>query len=248
MLSNKNFFDALADNYDQMISFKDALERREKVIQQIIYPEMKSAADLGCGTGIDSIALTKLGLKVDGFDPSEEMIKKAKKNAEAEGVKSDFYIYPIDKVPDDFNNKYDLIISLGNTFANVERRLFERSIEKCYEMMNNGGVLVIHILNYNKIIKEQNRIVNITQSKDRYFIRFYDFGKDDINFNILSFNKVQPTEHNIITTKLFPYVKDDFEQSMKLAGFTSLKFGLNLKSDHFDIRTSKDLFIKAVKD
>ena len=100
----------------------------------------------------------------------------------------------------------------------------------------------------NKIIKEQNRIVNITQSKDRYFIRFYDFGKDDINFNILSFNKVQPTEHNIITTKLFPYVKDDFEQSIKLAGFTSLKFGLNLKSDHFDIRTSKDLFIKAVKD
>ncbi len=44
-------------NYDEMISFEKAVENKKKLLKNFIKPEMKYAADLGCGSGVDSIAL-----------------------------------------------------------------------------------------------------------------------------------------------------------------------------------------------
>jgi ubiquinone/menaquinone biosynthesis C-methylase UbiE len=230
-----------------MISFKESLERKQKVFKQIINAGMKNAADCGCGTGVDSVALSRLGLNVTAFDPSSEMILQAKTNAELAGEKINFNIHPISEIPSAFNNRFDLVVSFGNTFANIKRQDFNDSIKKAFKLLRSGGLLFIHILNYQKILKEKNRIVNITEGKENYFIRFYDFERDKINFNILTFNRSNRSEHKLITTEVFPYSKEDFQNSLRDSGFIQIETYSNLKFDKFNNDDSKELFIKAAR-
>jgi ubiquinone/menaquinone biosynthesis C-methylase UbiE len=246
-MKNEQFYNVASEYYDEMISFKSALERKQKLFSKVVTSKMKAAADLGCGTGIDSIALTGLGLNVTSFDPSDKMINKAKTNARLAGVKINFNNYAIHNIPNKFDKQFELVISLGNTFANIARESFEDSLQKCYDILGREGTLIIHILNYHKLIREKNRIVNITQGQDQYFIRFYDFGEDEISFNILTFNQSQPSDHKLISTKLIPYGIQDFEKPLLKIGFHSVEFYSNLNWDQFDSQTSRDLLVKATK-
>jgi len=247
MLSNKDFYDNFAEDYSKMISFDNAIEKRKSLLSDIVLPKVKNAADLGCGTGIDSAALAQLGLAVTGFDPSGEMIKQAKANAGKASLKINFANYGISKIPAAFNKKFDLVISLGNTFANIERESFQSSIKRCYDLLKAQGNLFIQVLNYKMILKEKKRIVNITESKEHFFIRFYDFEEDDIKFNILKFSKAEPKNNNLITTAVYPYTAKDFNNSLLDAGFRSVKIYSDLNRNEFDEDTSKDLFIEAEK-
>jgi 2-polyprenyl-3-methyl-5-hydroxy-6-metoxy-1,4-benzoquinol methylase len=195
-----------------MISFEKAVVSKKKAMSKLINSQMQFAADLGCGSGVDSIALASLGLKVTAFDPSSEMIKAAKKNARGEGLKIDFNNYSIDSIPKSFNEKFDFAVSLGNTFANIKKEKFKKSIFKCFDMLKSSGVLLIQILNYKKVVEIKKRIVNITEGNNKYFIRFYDFLNEEIIFNILTFNKIKPSENRLLSTKLFPYNKLDFKK------------------------------------
>jgi len=51
LLPNNTFYDDLAFNYDEMISFGIAVENKKKLLKNFLNPEMKYAADLGCGSG-----------------------------------------------------------------------------------------------------------------------------------------------------------------------------------------------------
>ena len=206
---------------------------------------MKEAADCGCGTGVDSVALSKTGLNVTAFDPSSEMITKAKTNANLYKVNVDFNTFPIHNIPGKFNNNFDFVLSLGNTFANIRKENFKESIKRCYEILRKGGTILIHILNYYRIIKEQNRIVNIKQGKDYSFVRFYDFENQTIKFNILTYKQSNPADHQLITTEIFPHSKKDFKENMRNAGFKKLEFYSSLAYAPFDKEASKDLFILA---
>jgi len=223
MLSNKDFYDNFAEDYSKMISFDNAIEKRKSLLNNIVQPKIKIAADLGCGTGIDSAAMAQLGLAVTGFDPSGEMIKQAKSNAGKASLKIDFENCGISKIPAAFNQKFELVISLGNTFANIERVSFQSSLKRCYDLLKGQGNLFIQVLNYKMILKEKNRIVNITESKEHFFIRFYDFIKDEIKFNILKFSKADPKVNKLITTTVYPYTAKDFNNSLLEAGFESVK-------------------------
>ncbi len=247
MLNNKKFYDNFAEDYGKMISFDNAIEKRKSLLSNIVQPKIKYAADLGCGTGIDSAALAKLGLTVTGFDLSNEMIKQAKANAEKISLKIDFANYGISEIPAAFNKKFELAVSLGNTFANIERDSFQSSIKRCYDLLNEQGSLFIQVLNYEMILIEKKRIVNITESEEHFFIRFYDFIKEEIKFNILKFSKAEPKKNNLITTTIHPYTAKDFNKSLLEAGFKSVKIYSDLNRNEFDENTSKDLFIEAVK-
>lgn len=246
-LPNKVFYDELASDYDNMISFEKAVENKKAYLKNIITSEMKSAADIGCGSGVDSIALASLGLNVTSFDPSVEMLKTAKVNAEITNVEIDFHNYSADNVPTEFNNNFDLVTSLGNTFANIPKENFSASLQRCYEILRPKGQLLIQVLNYNKILLDNQRIVNITEGEKGYFIRFYDFNGDELVFNVLSFVKSNLSDNKIISTKLYPHLIKDFQAGLKMVGFSKFQFYSDLKLTSFDEKLSKDLIIQAYK-
>jgi ubiquinone/menaquinone biosynthesis C-methylase UbiE len=248
ILSNNSFFDELASDYDQMVSFDKAVENKKRLLKNFITPGMKYAADLGCGSGVDSIALASSGLKVTAFDPSVEMLEVAKENLERKKVKVTLHNNSIDAISEDFSSQFDLVVSSGNTFANIGKEQLIKSLQICKQILNPEGILLIQVLNYEKIINEKQRIVNITEGVDKYFIRFYDFIGDEINFNIIIFNKEKPSEHKFISTKVLPHTLDDFDIVLKKLELNKVEYFSDFQGTIFNKEQSKDLIIKAIKE
>ena len=244
-MTNEKFFDALSENYDGMISFTDAVEKNKSVLKEFINDKITCAADLGCGTGVDSIALSKLGLKVTSFDISKGMINKAKQNAEHENAKINLINKSITEITEEHFNKYDLIVSLGNSLANLNSGQLEISIQIMKNMLRENGKVLLQILNYIPILKDKKRIINITGDKIFQFVRFYDIMGDWLQFNVLRYSHDNPKEHNLISTKIYPHIFSDFGRLLKTAGFKNIIFFSGLNKSSFEKDVSKDLVILA---
>lgn len=247
MKSNCTFYNSASAYYDKMIDFDSALQKRKILLSNFVDEKIKSAADVGCGTGVDSISLSQLGLEVTSFDPSLEMINTAQANSEKHNCKIDFHTFGANEIPKTFYNKFNLVVSLGNTLANIPFTKIEKSVAKLFKLLKNDGKVLIQILNYEKILREKERIVNITKKDGEYFIRFYDFEKKDLTFNILKFNADQTTKKELISTKIFPHTAKGLKKVFKEAGFQKIELFGGLDKKPFDAKTSSDLVLFAQK-
>lgn len=246
-LTNNDFYNYLASEYDEMISFEKSIENKKKLFAKFVTDKIKSAVDIGCGSGADSIALASLGVKVTAFDPSQAMIKFAKANANKLNVGVELFLHSADEIPEPFNSKFDLAVSLGNTFANIPTKKLENSLKRIFDVLKPNGILLMQVLNYKKIVSEQKRIVNINEGEDKYFIRFYNFLDDQIYFNILIFRKSNPADRSLITTKIYPHNKEDFSEALMVSGFNSIRFSSDFAYSEFIDESSKDLVIISKK-
>ncbi|MBN1301888.1 MAG: class I SAM-dependent methyltransferase [Melioribacteraceae bacterium] len=245
-MQNKKFFNELSEYYDSMIRFNDSLQKKKELLKNLI-GSAKTAADLGCGTGLDSIALAQLGLDVIAFDPSDKMIGKAHLNAADQNAAIGFYDYPIIDIPQSFNEKFDLVISLGNTLANIEPGKIELSLKKTVSLMKPGARLLVQILNY-KLIKNSNeRIINITGNNDWVYVRFYDIFDDYFNFNVIQFSKQNYKNRFMLSTKIYPYTGEELTGIFGKAKLKEIDIFGSLKMEKYNEHISKDLIITAIK-
>lgn len=241
--STGKFFDDVSGFYDSMINFSSSLDNRIKLLGKFITPEMKTAADLGCGTGIDSIALTKLGIKVTGFDISGGMIQKAKENAQHYGCNIDFHQKGIEEIGTQFIGLFDIAISFGNTIANLDEKKLKKAVGNIYKILRPGGRFVLQILNFYRIRKNDERILKISLDSSKCVVRFFDILKNNFNLNVLSFNLQRPDEFNLVKTAIYPYDFSQMKSVLKSTGFKDIKKFGNLKLDKFDKTTSSDLIV-----
>ena len=246
MNSNKKFYDSISFFYDEMIDFKQAVKNRMEQLEKVILPGMKTVADIGCGTGIDSIALSKLGFNVTSFDPSKKMLKIAKENSKKFNTKIAFLNYSADCIPQKYFNKFDLVVSLGNTFANIPNQKLLKSFKSCTKILMKEGRFIFQILNYQKILKEKKRIIKISANNEKYFIRFYDFDKNKIRFNILSFSKKNPGSSQIITTQIYPHTFNELYDTLLNTGFKKVKKYSGFGGEKFQPMKSNNLIIDCL--
>jgi SAM-dependent methyltransferase len=247
MTSNESFFNSISEFYDRMTGFDNALTAKKEAYKKFIPNEGSTTADLGCGTGLDSIALTLNGLTVTAFDISKGMIDKAAEKAKALNLHIDFYNYSITDIPAKFHNSFTFAVSMGNTLANLNLEELKTAIDNIYSMLKPKGTLLLQILNYEKILAEKERIVKITERDEKYYVRFYDFHEDTLDFNILSFDKKELKNKRLITTKIYPYTSNEIIDLLSAQGFSDINIFGNLKKDLFDRKKSMDLIVTAVK-
>ena len=246
-LAAQKFYDLLSEDYDAMINFDSSLEKRIELLRNYLLPGDVSAADLGCGSGLDSISLTKLGLNVTGFDISEKMIQKAAANSAKHNAVIKYFSLAINKIPNQFHNKFSVAVSLGNSLANINKPQLKKSFQKIYKMLGGEGRLILQILNYDKILLLKERIVNITENGDYYFVRFYDFESRELIFNILKFSKTESKNRMLNSSIIYPYKKKEIIELLKECGFGKIKVYGGLDKSKYDRKLSADLVIEAGK-
>lgn len=99
-----------------------------------------TALDLGCGAGVDTVALAKLGWTVTGLDFMEEAVVMAKALAEQEGVSVDYHcVDAFEWAPDE---QYDLLVDSG-LLHNLSRDRIVPYKHKLLELLKPDGDLVI---------------------------------------------------------------------------------------------------------
>lgn len=244
MLKNSEFFNQLADDYNVMIDFENSLKNKIATLTNFCSKNDKYALDLGCGTGADAIALSKLGLKVDAVDHSKGMLDQAVKNSR----KFDTNINFIHSGLTDFaisDKSFDIIVSLGNTIANLNSIDLKMLIKKLYDHLNKEGKIVIQMVNYAKLPATGIYILNTFENNSVSIIRKYNIKPKSIDFIVDKIDKENNKKSQIIT-KLYPHSEDDFKQLASETGFKMESYG-NLNKISFVAKESPNLVLVLTK-
>jgi glycine/sarcosine N-methyltransferase len=243
-MDNSNFYDTLSSDYDDMINFENSLKNKMVSLKNFISPIYKTALDLGCGTGTDSIALSKLGLTVDAVDHSKGMLEQALINSKRFETQINFTQSGLTEFTSE-NKSYDIIISLGNTIANINSTDLKSLSEKLYGYLNSNGIIVIQIINYANLPKSGAYILNEYDDESKSIIRKYEMHTNEIDFIIETLDKRTNQEKKIIT-KLYPHSENDFRQISKENGYNIELFG-NLKKEEYFEEKSQNLVVVLTK-
>lgn len=119
--------------------------------------------DVGCGIGLYSIALSKLGHSVCGVDISPQMINHAKRLCQ----NCEFIISDILKL--ELHKKFDLIIftySTFNFFSSTQRNKF---LKKMYSFLNPDGIFYFESIRF--MPHEMQSKVFIFEKDDNDFLQ-----------------------------------------------------------------------------
>lgn len=237
-----DFYNDISENYDEMFNFNNDLSSANAVVIDLKEQfNFEKALDIGCGTGSFTLALAQNGAKATGIDLSTLMIKKARENSLNYGLDINFVNSGMTDMLANIDDKFDLIMCMGNTLPHLlsKKNLFSM-LNACRELLNPGGHLMLNLLDYDKILSKQERIVGITKSKKHEFIRFYDFEEPYVNFNLLEINwQNTPPTHKISSTRLYPYKSAELKSALKENGF------INFIKDNPE--NSKSIFITTTR-
>lgn len=103
----------------------------------------KTIVDLGCGTGLLTIELAKLGYQMIGLEPSELMLDVARKNSQ--GLEIDWIQGDAASLKE-FNA--DLLIMTGHVAQfHIEKEQWESALRSIYNTLKPGGYLAFESRN-----------------------------------------------------------------------------------------------------
>lgn len=183
--------------------------------------------DLACGTGDYSIALAKKGHIVDGIDLNGDMIKKA--IVKAKELDINFMVCDMTKVRAIIKDeKYDLIFCIGNSMVHLNNiNEIGEFISNIYNMLSDNGIMVIQIINFDRIFKYNIKALPIIEKPDEgiSFYRKYDYENKDVLFfktEIIHNNGSTQNKYNN-SVALAPILYKELADIIKFAGFKDIQ-------------------------
>jgi len=249
-LSPEEFYQEVSTNYDLMTRFQQRQESEKIVMQSWLtrYPFV-SALDAACGTGLHAILLSQLGVQVTGADISAEMLKEARINSQAAGVKIKWIKTPMEKLSHHFQQTFGAVLCLGNSIPHLlSSARLHSALRSFYQLLDPGGWVILQLLNYRKVLSEKQRIVGTHRNGNLEFIRFYDFTGKKINFNILTIewkgNQGLPC---LQSTLLYPYTRTEIQTALRKSGLQIAATYGDMQFSKFQERHSANLVIVAQK-
>ncbi|SFM33007.1 glycine/sarcosine N-methyltransferase [Ectothiorhodospira mobilis] len=154
----KQYTRSFAEYWDDLVGWETRLEREGAFYNRLLKAHgVKDVIDIASGTGVNAVSLAQAGFNVTAADGSENMLAKAKENAEHHGVQFANSRVVDWRVLDDTlgTERFDAAVCLGNSFTHLfdheDRRTALRAI---FRVLRPGGMLVIDQRNYDAMLDE----------------------------------------------------------------------------------------------
>lgn len=126
----------------------------------------KKILDLGCGPGLYSLELSKVGYDVLGVDYSQKSINYARKQAENAQLDTKYIIENIlDFRP---SYKFDVCLLIYRIFCNFSESNRRLLLKNIYNSLNDGGLLLLDVPSVNEY--DQYLDINFWEYPDQKFI------------------------------------------------------------------------------
>ena len=176
--------------------------------------------DIGCGGGLVSEGLSKIGATVTGIDFIKENIKVAKMHAKKNNLEIDYFIKDFEK--EKITSKYDVIIIL-EVLEHLNN--WEEFIKKIKLSLNKNGTLIISTINRNLVSKFLTLDIgeNLLKLIPLNTHTFYKFIKPEELEQVLSSNSFENIKFKGLTYNVLK-LKWELSENTKINYFCSCKF------------------------
>lgn len=131
----------------------------------------RRALDLGCGTGVQTLALTALGYSVDGIDCSTTML--AEYSARTNGLNVRAHLGDIAQF--ELQTSFDAAVCLGDTVSHLQDWSQVATMFACIaHALTPGGTLVLASRDHSKVYVGDERFLLIRADSERTFTCFVE--------------------------------------------------------------------------
>lgn len=156
----KKIYGELTEKYDVLSSWEERLDTEVNFFKRLFTEnDVESVLDCACGTGRHVIALHKVGFNVVGSDIDPYMIKQARENAKSRNVPVRFKVSDFKNLNTNFNTTFDAVLCTGNSLSHVLKdKEVQKSVHEMYKMLDQEGILILHLKNYQKLLKKTTEI------------------------------------------------------------------------------------------
>ena len=164
MNSGTDFYNTISIEYDCMTNAKNRIENEFPFFENLLKKYgFRSAVDIGCGTGHHLKILAELQIQTHGIDPSEEMLRIANENLKGLDRYIRISVGDFNSIPEQINEQMDAVFCQGNTLPHLltEDKLYS-AVANVRKILNPGGIFVIHLINYSRVLAEKKKIVNVS--------------------------------------------------------------------------------------
>ena len=226
-----NFYKPIAAHYEEIFPLK---EPTVSFVRSFLEKEPSKILDIGCAVGQLAMALAAQGHEAAGIDLDEDMIRKARKKASDQGVKSDFSVMDMMAVDKHFrSNSFDMVLCLGNTMVHLqsleEMQIF---ITKVFRLLKENGVFIVQVVNYDAVLGSGVKELPVIDTGHVRFERGYRYDKDDHKIRFCSRLTVKKDkeifENEIL---LYPLTREEMGLLMDRAGFHQVEYFGNFGKD-----------------
>lgn len=151
--------------YDpESIKGKYRMKKFLRIFAEHLKEAKGEALDVGCGMGISTFALEKVGFKPTGVDASEDFIRKAKDIALKKQLRSKFYNKKAKDI-DTLKQAFSVTVFMGNPLPHFSFDALDTIIRKSWNIINIDGIILFHYMDwvdrlfsaYKSILVEKNQ-------------------------------------------------------------------------------------------
>ena len=243
--SFSQFYDALASDYDAMTGFDQRFAAEQGFFASMVKKYgITSALDAGCGTGAHALLLARLGVAVTAVDASEEMLRAAARHAEVMHLPLTLHRVDLFHDTGSIQERFDAVFCMGNTIVHAASAAeAQKTIGGLLDLLNPGGLLVVQLLNFEKILIERPRVISLKTVGDVSYTRYYSYLDDAIVFKILTMRRKDTrVTRTLIATRLCPLRREDLIEPLTSHGLIPLFYG-GIDFSAFDAARSKDILL-----
>lgn len=239
--ADEEYHDWVSKHYDLVAGWEERLGNEIPSLKALFRKQkVQRVVDMGCGTGEHDIALAKEGFVVTGMEASPFMAKSAasktqKLSAEIAAritfLNGNYLSLLVQQ-----QNPFDAAIFMGNAFSHLANNYKEVLAAVSKTLPQKGAVLVMQILNFEKVFKVKGRFLDLTfapskdgVAKEHAFLEFYDPKKEGeesitLNMAIFDYSGKKWKYRSMNATPIAPITKEQIKKLLTKHGFKRISF------------------------
>jgi SAM-dependent methyltransferase len=231
----------LAQEHDLASRRFEVIDRHVDWIQDRLGGRPSKILDLACGPGLYSIRLARLGHSCMGIDFGPASIRYAREQAVKEGVEVDYVLGDIRAA--DYGDDNDLVLFVYGEFNVFKPADIRRVLEKAYDSLKEGGVLIAEPNRYETVKREGTSPASWYSSQGGLFSpkphlclmeNFWDQERHvaTTRYFIVDAETSDVTLH---ASSMVAYTREELEQMLRGVGFRDVVFHESLSGGEMDL-------------
>ena len=199
--------------------------------------------DLACGDGKYSDSLLSQNRDITGLDLDKGMLEEAeKKYAKNKNIK--FMYGDMLELSNVFKReKFDGVFCIGNSLVHLTSpEKIKKALKEVNSVMQDNGKLIVQIINYDRILKENIDFLPAIKNEDIEFIRNYHRHG---NSRIIDFHTILKTPDGEVEShqELYSLTKDELIFLAEKEGFTLENVYSSFKKEEWNDKSLQSVFV-----